>query len=281
MPLSFVGILFALGSSALWGGTDFAGGIAAKRQRSFQVIALAGLAGCFTFAILGVLFDKVPPGRQNIFWALLAGLAGAMASATLFKGLARGNAAIISPTSAVTGTILPVIAGFWLEGLPGNLQLAGIGLGTAGIWLVNQPDGKSGTRHWVDLGMGLISGVFTGLFFLCFGQIQTGSMLFAGSLSKFSSTVFAIFILIGQQERPLLGKPTWLTSGIGILDACANLFYLTARHLTRLDIAAVISSMYPAGTILLARLIQYQPVSRRQWLGVVTCLTAVALISIR
>lgn len=280
MNNNLFGILSALASSAIWSGVDFAGGIAARRRHNFEVIALAGLSGFLAFALLGFLFGEELPGRTNVIWALLAGLGGGLASAILFKGLAQGRAAVVSPTSAVVGAALPVVVGFFLEGSPGTLRLAGIGLGLAGIWLVNQANGSNGAHHLRDLGMGLASGFFVGIFFLCFGQIEAGSALFGGSLSKLSSAILAMLILAGQRQRPLLSKPDWLVAGIGIFDACANLCYLTARQLTRLDIAAVISSMYPAGTVLLAWLIQRQQVSRRQWLGIIICLSAVGLISI-
>jgi drug/metabolite transporter (DMT)-like permease len=274
------GILSALASSTIWGGVDFAGGIAAQRRHNFQVIALAGMSGFLAFALLGFVFGESLPDRANATWALLAGLGGGLASAILFKGLAQGSAATVSPTSAVVGATLPVIVGYFLEGSPGFLRLTGIGLGLAGIWLVNQADGDNSTHRLRDLSMGLTSGFFVGIFFLCFGQIEAGSALFGGSLSKLSSAILATLILTSQRQRPLLGRPDWLTAGIGIFDACANLCYLTARQLTRLDVAAVISSMYPAGTVLLAWLVQRQPVSRRQWLGIIICLSAVGLISI-
>ncbi len=280
MTNNLLGILAALGSSAIWGGVDFAGGVAAHRRHNFQVIALAGLAGFLAFALLGFLLGEALPGWNNAAWALLAGMGGGLASAILFKGLAQGSAAIVSPTSAVTGAGLPVVVGFFLEGSPGSTRLAGIGLGLLGIWLVNQAGGGSSAHRLRDLGTGLASGFFVGLFFICFGQIEAGAALYAGSLSKLSSASLGLLILAGQRQRPLLGKPDWLTAGIGVFDACANLCYLTARQLTRMDIAVILSSMYPAGTVLLAWLIQHQAVSRRQWLGIIICLSAVGLISL-
>lgn len=280
MPINFIGILAALGSSAIWGGIDFLGGIVSRRRSSFQVVALAGVSGFLAFALLGVLFAESAPSVPSILWALLAGLGGAMASAFVFKGLAQGSAAIVSPTAAVTGAALPVVVGFFLEGSPGGVRLAGIGLGLIGIWLVNQTGGGGTAGRLRDLGTGLAAGVFTGVFFLCFGQIEPAAALFGGSLSKFSSSLLAILILSSQRQSPLLGKPDWQIASIGILDACANLCYLMARQLTRLDIAVVISSMYPAGTVLIARLVQGQRISRPQWAGIVVCLLAVALISL-
>lgn len=279
MPINFIGILAALGSSAIWGGIDFLGGIVSRRRSSFQVVALAGLSGFLAFGLLGFLFSQSAPPASSVFWALLAGLGGAMASAFVFKGLAQGSAAIVSPTAAVTGAALPVVVGFFLEGSPGGIRLAGIGLGLLGIWLVNQTEDDSATGRLRDLGTGLAAGVFTGAFFLCFGQIEPAAALFGGSLSKFSSSLLAILILGSQRQRPLLGKLDWQIASIGVLDACANLCYLVARQLTRLDVAVVISSMYPAGTVLLARLVQGQRISRSQWVGIVVCLLAVGLIS--
>lgn len=276
-----LGLLSACASAAVWGGGDFAGGLAARRHTQFQVVALAALAGLLALLLLAIGRHEPVPSLTSIGWASLAGLSGAVGMASLYRGLAVGRAAVVSPTAGVVGAALPVVVGAVLEGSPGGLGIAGMALGMGGIWLVSKPIPSTEGNAEGGLALGILAGLGFGGFFILVAQVQP-DLLFSPLVVAKISALGAALLTLAQQRQPL-PAPTRNPAALlaGFLDAGGNVFYLLASQLTRMDLAAVLSSMYPASTVLLSRAILHEQISRRQWLGVGLCLLAVGLISLR
>jgi drug/metabolite transporter (DMT)-like permease len=201
--------------------------------------------------------------------------------ASLYRGLAVGRAAVVSPTAGVVGAALPVVVGAVLEGSPGGLGIAGMALGMGGIWLVSKPIPSTEGNAEGGLALGILAGLGFGGFFILVAQVQP-DLLFSPLVVAKISALGAALLTLAQQRQPL-PAPTRNPAALlaGFLDAGGNVFYLLASQLTRMDLAAVLSSMYPASTVLLSRAILHEQISRRQWLGVGLCLLAVGLISLR
>ncbi|MBA3072968.1 MAG: EamA family transporter, partial [Anaerolineae bacterium] len=122
---NLLGILMAFTSALVWGSADFIGGLATRRRDQYQVVMLSALSGMALLVLAALIFGESFPTWKGVFWAALAGLAGAVGIAALYKGLSIGESAVVAPTSAVIGAGLPVAFGFLTEGLPDPLRLVG------------------------------------------------------------------------------------------------------------------------------------------------------------
>jgi drug/metabolite transporter (DMT)-like permease len=275
---SLLGALWALVASLVWGCGDFSGGLAARRNSQYQVLVLASLVGSLFLLALAILLTESWPSGWEIFWAFLAGISGALGIATLYQGLALGAAAIVSPVAAVVGTAVPVLAGLLSRQPPSGLQLAGFLVAAAGIWLVAHASSRAVSAARRGLSLAFLSGLAFGFFFILIARVGRDSLFSPLVIAKGASLGLALLFLYLRRESILALKGNSLAVLAGILDAGGNAFYLLATHYTRLDVAAVLASLYPAATVLLSSFLIKERISLRQWLGVVLCLAAVILI---
>lgn len=265
-------------SAASWGSADFAGGLAAKKANVFRIVALAHGFGLVSMLLLAwITGEQVPPAR-DLYWGAAAGIAGAFGIAALYKGLAVGRMGIVAPVAAVVTGIIPVLVGMRTEGLPTVVQLAGFALALLSIWLVARPDGQVDTHR--GLGLAIAAGISFGLF-LVFGKEAGHHAVFWPMVAARSASVVLMAAIVGfaaSDPRPL--KPA-LASILfsGLLDSAGNALFIAASRHGRLDVAAVLSSLYPASTVILARVLLKERISRLQTVGILGALLAVALIS--
>jgi drug/metabolite transporter (DMT)-like permease len=277
------GMALALLSAAVWGAGDFSGGAATRRSGPFQVLVLSALSGIAGLALVALLRGERLPTPGGALWAGLAGLAGGLALACLYRALAMGPSASVAPTSAVIGAALPVIFGIFTGGLPGVQRLAGFGLALAGIWLVSQ-GAAAGTEAQQAHArraflLACLAGLGFGAFFILIAQGEPDLVFTPLIVAR--GVIFAAALGLLRANRQALAGPASnpLALLAGLLDAGGNVLFLLARQFTRLDVAAVLSSMYPASTVLLSSLLFKEAISRRQWLGVALCLAAIGLIT--
>lgn len=276
----FWGILSAVASAVVWGSGDFAGGQAARRHSAYQATALAALSGLVLLLLVALLWQEPFPPPASIGWSVAAGLCGVVGIVALYRGLASGRAAVVAPTSAVISALVPVLLGALLEGLPGSLRLTGMLVGVVGIACVARPSGERGDGRKGGLPMGFLAGAGFGGFFVCIARVQQG-LLFTPLVIAKATGLCGALVALGRMRQPFpspVRNPVALLAGV--LDAGGNLLYVLAKQYTRWDIVAVLSSMYPATTVLLARLLVHEAVSPRQWFGVGLCILAVALIAL-
>ena len=274
-----IGILFALSASLSWGAGDFCGGLAARKINQFQVLLLTTSSSLLLLVLFAVIGNENLPSARDIILAVVAGISGSLGLAALYKGLSLGNTVLVAPLAGVIGAITPTLAGIAVEGLPGILTMTGFALAIVGIWLLSRP--KDGSSHLAADGLGLagLAGIGFGGFLALIAQIKGEQVFTTLVFSKIASLVLAIrLIRIGRQALPKPGaSPVALLSGF--LDAGGNILYLFATQNTRLDIAALLSSLYPAATVLLSSLILKEKISPPQWFGVSACVVAIMLIT--
>src|SRR6516162_5192764 len=120
-----IGVGLSLGAAVVWGGGDFAGGVAAKRANVFQVVAVAHACGFGLMLLLAWLFREAIPPRVDLLWGAAAGIVGAFGISALYTALAVGRMGVVAPVASVVTGILPVLVGMRTEGAPGRLQLTG------------------------------------------------------------------------------------------------------------------------------------------------------------
>jgi len=274
-----IGIILALVAAASWGAGDFFGGLASRKLNQFQVLLLTSVSSFVLLLLFAVIGRDNFPTANNIIIAFLAGISGSLGLSALYKGLSLGNAALVSPVAGVIGAIIPTLVGLFIEGLPSIIKLIGFVLSIIGIWIVSRSKGNNGSTIHRGLGLALLAGMGFGGFLALIAQIK-GEQIFAPLVfAKLSSIILAIILLrirkISFPKPPL--SPIAILSGI--LDAGGNILYLFATQFTRLDIAALLSSLYPAGTVLLSSVILKEKLSSYQWIGVSICVIAIMLIT--
>jgi len=271
-----------LSAAAAWGAGDFSGGLATRRSTVYGVVAVAHATGLVFMVALALLFQEVLPSGAALAWAAAAGLVGGAGLACLYRALAVGKMGLNAPLSSVVATLVPLIFSFFSEGLPHAWRLAGCVVALVSIWLIagqNQAPSYRGQES-AGLGLAVVAGVGLGGFLLL--------IKFAGSTAVFwplvvtrAGSLGLMLTMIGasrSQWRPSSGSLGWVLLA-GLLDTGANALYVLALQRGSLAVAAILSSLYPASTVILARLVLKERWSRLQGIGMATALLAVAMVS--
>lgn len=279
-PTNLLGILMAFTSALVWGSADFTGGMATRRRDQYQVLVLSALSGLGILVIAALIFRESFPTWNGIFWATLAGLTGLVGIAALYKGLSIGESAVVAPTSAVIGAGLPVAFGILIQGLPDPIRLVGFVLAFAGIWIVSQTSTEKTGEHRRGFLLAVIGGLGFAGFMICMSRVDSNKvftpLIVARSMVVLGSWTMLLF---NKTSFPAV-RGNLISLLAGVLDAGGNIFFMLAKHFTRLDTAVVLSSLYPAATVILTGLILKERISLKQWAGVLVCLAAIVLITI-
>ncbi len=280
LPANIIGVLFAITSAAIWGGGDFSGGLATRRSGQFQVLAVSALSGMVLLLVCAALWGESFPAFSGLIWPMLAGASGAVGLACLYRALSMGHTASVAPTSAVIGAALPVVFGIFTQGMPAPLRLVGFGLAFAGIWLVARPATAETTVSRQGFLLACAAGVGFGGFFILIAQGAADKVFTPLVIARGVTFCLALILLGASRQRfpSFTANPIALLAGV--LDAGGNVFFLLARQFTRLDIAVVLSSLYPASTVILASLLLKEKASRAQWIGASLCLLAIVCITV-
>ena len=280
--------LLALGSAVLYGAGDFTGGLATRRAGTIPVVFLSQLSGLLVLALLLPLLPPATPTRADLLWGAGAGLTGGIGVALLYRALAIGVMAVVAPTTAVCAVTIPVVVSVVLGERPVPLAVAGIVLGIVSIVLVSRQQGSPvpglagqvlSREHPSGIGTALVSGVAIGFFFLCLAQTRSAAGMWPLLVSRSTSvTLFALSVIAGGQSLRMPPRVLGLAAVCGVIDVLANALYLLAAQQGPLSLVVTLSSLYPASTVLLARIVLRERLNRWQLTGVGCALAAVVLI---
>jgi drug/metabolite transporter (DMT)-like permease len=278
MNRDFATVIFGLAASLCWGSGDFSGGLASRRANASSVVIAAYTVGFVLLVALALLWKEPFPSPTDIVWGGLAGLAGAIGLISFYSALSIGRMGIIAPISAVLTAGLPVLFSAFTEGLPSLLQLGGFVLALLAIGLISRPERASG--HPEGIGLALLAGCGFGCFFILISHTSHAAIFWPLAVARFTSVLF-LLVVVRIRQQQMLPKMTVAPIVLlaGVLDAIGNVFFVLATHTGRLDVAAVLSSLYPAATVLLAALVLRERVTRIQAVGILLALAAVPLIS--
>ena len=273
-------IVFGLLSAASWGAADFCGGLATRRVHVFVVNATAQWVGLLGLVALAVSRGEAWPSATTLAWAVGAGFGGAVGITLLYRALAVGQMGIAAPVTAVLSAGVPVLVAAVVEGLPDLAQLLGFGLALVGVWAIAQTQGLGGRP--AGLGLALVAGLGLGVYLTLMsrGGAEAG-VFWPLAVARAVAAVVLLGLVIWRRPEvgPVRGVwPVMLLAGA--LDAGGNTLFLLASQAGRLDVAAVLSSLYPAATVALAWLVLRERLSRPQTLGMLAVLAAVVLISL-
>lgn len=279
MPASsqLVSTAFSLVAVLCWGISDFTGGYASKRSDAFVITALAHLSGLVLMTSLALSWHAPVPSRSSQAWALAAGALGGTALAIFYETLASGKMGVAAPVAAVLGAAIPAGFGMMVEGLPRGLAIAGFLTAGMGIWLMSRPDGHSESS---GIGMALLAGLGFAGFFICINRTGTSSAVWSAAHSRIASLVLvAAIVLFRRKLSPLRLQDALLGLFAGCLDSTGTLLFVRADQTGRLDAAVVLTSLYPAVTVLLARLVLKERFTRWKTVGILAALAAVPMIA--
>ena len=274
-------VLLALLAAVSYGVSDFVGGAASRREPALRVLLLSYPVGL----VLMVALLPLVPGRVDpatLLWSGAAGVAGAAGVVLLYLGLAAGPMAVVAPLTAVASAVVPVTVGIGLGERPPPLAYLGVGLALLAVALVSRgPRGADRTPVTVPaVGLALLAGVGFGCYFVLLSRAPEASGGWPLVISRLSSTLAAggLALATGRAGRLAPGVVRFAVAA-GALDALANLAYLLAVRQGLLSLVAVLVALYPAATILLARLVLGERTGPAQRLGLAVAAGSVVLIA--
>jgi drug/metabolite transporter (DMT)-like permease len=275
-----MGILLGLAAALLYGSSDFGGGLLSRRLGSLQVNVIGGL-GAAVLAWAAILLVPGPgPSVRAIGWGLAAGLGGGVGSLVLYRGLARGQMSVVGPVSAVGAAVVPAAAGIAMGERPGVLAVAGVLVALPGIVLAAASGSVRG-----KLGAGLTDGLAAGLAFgiLLIGLAQAGRTAGLWPVASEQTGTLLPVLAVAVKSRQSLRIPVraaGLPALAGVSGMTATLAYFYAAHFSMLAVAAVLVSLYPGVTVLLARLMLHERFSPAQRAGLGLCAMAIIAIAL-
>ena len=278
MPISPhpAAVTFSLAAVLCWGTSDFLGGYAARRANAFFLTTIAHISGVLLMVGFALLNHSAFPARAACLWALAAGFSGGAALAIFYRALSIGKMGLTAPIAAVVGAAIPAGVTMMTEGLPAKLQIAGFILAGIGIWLISRSE--DGARP-EGIGLAVLAALGFAGFFLCMNQAGAGSALWLAGLARLASLSLTAVIVLLVRNYTLSRPSVILGVFAGFLDVSGSALFLRAAQSGRLDSAVVISSLYPAITVLLARLALHEHITRWQAVGMVAALVAVPMIA--
>jgi drug/metabolite transporter (DMT)-like permease len=273
-------VTFGLGSALSWGAGDFSGGYASKRTSALSVIFYSQIIG----VILLICLQAFLPGGgwtlEQLVWGALAGVSGVVGLIALYKGLAEGRMGIVAPLSAVVTTLVPLALAFATEGLPRYTQFLGFGLALTAIWLFAGNEARS-RMFRTELGLSILAGAGFGLFFVCIDRISGEAILLPLIAARITSVTIIGSVLLARHQMAVPPRHQLVFIALaGCLDVAGNAFFALASRLGRLDVSAVLASMYPVTTVMLARCFLNERLQRQQRIGLLAACAALVLIVI-
>jgi len=273
-------VLLALVAAFFYGLSDFLGGVFSRRTSVWAVGLLACVGATIGSALIAT-FGSGDPSGSDFAWALFAGIGSGSGTAFLYRGLAAGRMGVVAPVSAVGAVLVPLVAGVATGERPELVGWLGIALALPGIWLVSREDGQASSAGSSGLVDGVLAGLGFGLLFAALGQVpdSAGYWPLVGTQAVSVLSLTAIALAVGANPLPRVRADL---GGLlaGALASLAVLFFLLATSHGLLSIAAVITSLYPAFTVLFAITALREHVHRAQSVGLAFCAASVVLVSL-
>jgi len=287
----------------LWGGADFAGGIGSRRANAFVLTAFSHVCAFLLMLAIALTGHGAFPSGAGIVWALIAGGIGGFSLAIFYRALALGQMGLTAPIAALLGAAIPTMVDIALEGTPSRWTIGGFGVAILAIWLItrpepakeedpsnqepsnndpsnNDPSNKADSSgRPAGIAMAALAGVGFAGFYLCIHQ-ASGSPAWIATISRIGSLATTSIAVLVTRAPLRLDRPRAVLGMLaGFLDISASALFIFASQRGRLDQAVVITSLYPAVTVLLARLVLKEHFSLWRFIGLLAALAAVPMIA--
>lgn len=266
----------------LWGAADFAGGYGSRRANAFVLTAFSHVCAFVLMFAIALGQHGAFPSRASIVWALIAGAVGGFSLALFYRALASGQMGVTAPIAALLGAAIPTMVDVALEGAPSRWMIGGFVLAVLAIWLITRPEPsnkKESLGRPAGVGLAALAGVGFAGFYLCIHQ-ASGSPVWIAAISRIGSFGATAAAVVATRAPLALDRPRAMLGMLaGFLDITASALFIFANQHGRLDEAVVITSLYPAITVLLARFVLKEHFSRWKFVGLLAALAAVPMIA--
>jgi len=279
--MTWVSNALAVAASIAYGAADFLGGLATKRGSTvFSAVVWSQAAGLVLVLLALPVLPPASPTAADLAWGAATGLAGGIGLAFLYRGLAVGVMSVVAPVTAVCAVIIPVAVGLALGERPTGIAAAGVALAFVSIVLISQSgEVEEGKRAGTGVPIAIASGIAIGIFLVCLQRTGRSAGLWPLVPARIVSVSFIAAAGLLAREKLLPRRESWpIVVGGGALDMAANVLYLIAVRRGTLAIVATLTSLYPAGTILLARIVLSERLRLVQQAGVACAVLAIVLI---
>ncbi|MEZ5092132.1 EamA family transporter [Nocardioides sp.] len=271
--------VLALLSSLLWGSADFVGGLLTRRLPAYSVVAASQAAGLVATTLVALATGAYRDDTGWIPWAILAGASGSLGLVAFYAALATGTMGVVSPIAAL-GAAVPVVAGIAAGEQPSTLALVGMVVALAGAVAASGPElaGATGARPVV---LAVVAGAMFGLAMLSIARgAEHSTLMTLWGMRATSVSGFLVAALAVRTTGGLVVRDLAPLGAVGLGDAGANLMFALASTQGLVSVTAVLGSLYPVVTVLLARLVLHERLLRVQQAGVAAALVGVALLSL-
>ncbi len=275
-------VVLGLLAAAFYGVGDFAGGLASRRRNVVNVLLYSYPVGALLMLVMLPILGGTLSARPVVF-GICGGLVGAVGVVTMYGLMTVAPMNVISPVTAVLAAIVPVAFGVVIGERPHVYTWAGIALGILGVVLVsrtaeNSPHGPVSPRI---LALAGLSGLGFGFYFVFLARGGHDAGMWTLVVSRFASCLALVPVAIGRRATaPIRGRLLGIVVIAGSCDALANMFFLLSSRHGLLSIASVLTSLYPAFTVLLAVSLLHEHTSRSQRVGLAVATAAVVLITV-
>jgi len=279
--------VLALLSSLSWGTADFLGGLAARRVGTVRVLSASYPAGAVLITVVAVVLIPGEMSSRALLTGVFAGVVGLLAIGLLYAALSRGQMGVVSPITAVLSGAVPVVVGLALGEAIGLLAAIGIALAGVAVILVSRESGPHRHTPARAVVLAVSSGLAIGVYLSILGTAPVDSGIWVAAIGRWVSSVLilvALAVVLSRARHSSSASrvryPWNLALAAGGLDALANAIFQLAAQRGSLAIVAVIGSLYPAATVVLARYLLHERLSRLQLGGVGMALVAAAILAL-
>lgn len=276
-------VVLSLLSALAYGVSDFLGGVFAKRSGPWQT-AVVGQASSTACTAVAAALVAGSPGASDWVWGVVGGAGSGVGAAFLYRGLSSGRMSVVAPLSAVVCALMPVAVGLLTGDRPSALALAGIVVAFPAIALVSrvvEEDAAAQAAHRGGVADGVLAGLGFGVLFVALGQMGDDAGLWPLTLAQGAAAVTVVVLATALREAWVpRDRLAWRPLLMGPLGATATTLFLLATREGLLSVVSVISSLYPATTVLLATLVLKERIQAWQGVGLALAATAVTLVAL-
>lgn len=276
--------VLAILSAVAFGAGDFLGGLASRRSSPLRVVVVSQLYGLSLVAVILPVFPPDTYSAVDLMWGGAAGMSGGAGLVALYRGLSRARMGVVAPVAAGVGAIVPAVYGLLSGDRPSVIALSGVGIALTAIFIFGRRSGppriEAGRIGPSGLPEALAAGIGFGAFFIFLSNSSADSGIWPLVGARIGSLALLWLLLAALPGTiSVRAETNPLVMGAGLLDVVANALFLYATRSGLLTLVAVLSSLYPAATVILARVVLSERLSRSQLGGVILAMAGMALIA--
>jgi drug/metabolite transporter (DMT)-like permease len=273
-------IALGFSSAVVWGLADFLGGLKSRKLQLLTVLFVSQAAALLVLAPAVAIRGAGLPDASIVPWAALAAVGGTVGLAAFYRGLAVGAMGVVSPISSCAAAI-PVVVGIAIGERPSALQFCGVAVAVAGVAVASyEPGAERRKVAATGVGLALVAALGFGSFFVFMDEAANRDLLWALLFNRMTSTtMLGMALLLARPSLRMSSNDVRALVLIGLLDVSANGLFAAGTTLGLVSVVAVLGSLYPLTTIVLARIFLGERLRPSQRTGAIGALAGVALIS--